>query len=251
MSAHEEIATSDLAATGASAEPAPTDPPAAPAATAVGPGSAHDHGALPADPATVPEPPGHDPVAAFAAALGSRLDALGARLEDAVIQRQGFDRLYDDFDRCRKQESLALVLPWINGLIRLHDNIGKTRDALAGADVAAAGADPAERDSAARNLAERHLAGVQEDLEVLLENNGVALYRERDEHFNSRRQSVISLVPTAAAEQDGRIAAHVRPGFELGERLLRKERVHVYKHRPAAPDDPLSAPAATPEHGTG
>jgi len=153
---------------------------------------------------------------AVAAALGSRLDALGARLEDAVIQRQGFDRLYDDFDRCRKQESLALVLPWINGLIRLHDNIGKTRDALAGADVAAAGADPAADAASAEPNGAIDPAGVQEDLEVLLENNGVALYRERDEHFNSRRQSVISLVPTAAAEQDGRIAAHVLPSPRPG-----------------------------------
>lgn len=173
-----------------------------------------------------------------AAALAARLDSLGARLEarldDAVIQREGFDRLYDDFDRCRKQESLALVLPWINGLIRLHDNIGKTRDALAATNAP----DPASE------LAERHLAGVEDELEVLLENNGVTIYREADERFNSRRQSVITLVPTTQADDDGCIAARVRPGFELGERLLRKERVRVYKHRPEMPD----SPAPDPEH---
>jgi molecular chaperone GrpE (heat shock protein) len=165
-------------------------------------------------------------VAALAAALIARIDRLGARIEarlaDAVIQREGFDRLYDDFDRCRKQESLALILPWINGLIRLHDNIGKTRDAL----------DPADPPAPGGELLQRHLAGIQDEVEVLLENNGVTLYRETDERFNARRQSVIALEPTTQQEQDGRIASRVRPGFELGERLLRKERVCVYKHRP-------------------
>lgn len=175
--------------------------------------------------------------------LAARLDSLSSRIEsrldDALMQREAFDRLYEDFDRCRKHESLALVLPWINGLIRIHDNIGKTCDALA----------PSQAPAADNHAAARHLIGVQEELEVLLENNGVVLYREADERFNSSRQSVLRLEPTARPEQDGRIAASVRPGFELGERVLRKERVSVYKHRPESASS-SDGPSAQSEQST-
>jgi molecular chaperone GrpE (heat shock protein) len=173
-----------------------------------------------------------DPVAAHLAAL---TDLVEGKLADALIQRAAFDRLYADFDACRKGEALALTLPWINGLIRVHDNLGRTRDALGtAADSPAA-------------LTAVQLAGVQDEIEGLMENNGVTVYRESEPRFQSKRQSVVTLVPTADPACDGLIVARLRPGFERGGQLLRKEKVNVYKFDPTlTPSTPPAAATADP-----
>jgi molecular chaperone GrpE (heat shock protein) len=175
------------------------------------------------------------PVATQLAALTALVEG---KLADALIQRAAFDRLYADFDACRKGEALALTLPWINGLIRVHDNLGRTRDALGDDDTAANG--PA-------TLAAGQLAGVQDEIEILMENNGVTVYRDPEPRFQSKRQSVVALVPTADPADDGLIAARLRPGFERGGQLLRKEKVNVYKFDPSlAPTGPTTADPAIP-----
>lgn len=170
---------------------------------------------------------------AVSAQLAVLTNLVEGKLDDALSQRAAFDRLYADFDACRKGEALALTLPWINGLIRVHDNIGRTRDAL-DADGPAA-------------LAAEQLAGVQNEIEILMENNGVTVYRDQEPRFQSKRQSVIAIVPTADSAGDGLIAARVRPGFERGGQLLRKEKVNVYKFDPTlTPTAPPAAAATDP-----
>lgn len=176
-----------------------------------------------------------DPVASQLAAL---TDLVEGKLADALIQRAAFERLYADFDACRKGEALALTLPWINGLIRVHDNLGRTRDAL--------GADGAAVDGTAA-LASVQLAGVQDEIEGLMENNGVTVYREPEPRFQSKRQSVVALIPTPDPAADGLIATRLRPGFERGGQLLRKEKVNVYKFDPTlTPNAPPAAVTADP-----
>ena len=72
------------------------------------------------------------------------------------------------------------------------------------------------------------LKGVQEDISILLEENGIEKYKDLDDRFNPTRQQVIKKVTTQNEELIGKVAESIRPGFELGNIVIRKEKVAVY-----------------------
>ena len=63
---------------------------------------------------------------------------------------------------------------------------------------------------------------------ILLEENGIVEYRDIDEKFNPARQQVVKKIPTPNKELVGMVVESIRPGFELGNVVIRKEKVAVY-----------------------
>jgi len=186
---------------------------------------------------------------AVAAARAEELVARLDRVEDRL--GEGFDRLLGELksqwalDRFREEQVDTLhaelqeykqdllgrtVQPVLQGIIRLHGDLAKTVEALQ--------AKAPEELTPERFF--RVLDGFHEDLELLLERHGVSRFGNPGEVFEPARQTALRTEPAPRADLAGRILARIRPGFEQGNVLLRKEGVAVW----AAPlDSPSEATA--------
>ena len=185
------------------------------------------------------------------AALAERLDALGA-LIDARIGRvlEAFeakiaydeskqvqvDRLHEELQQHRSDLVGRAVRPLVLDVIRLHDNIGKLVSALR--------EKPRDELSAERFF--RLLEGLQQDVELMLEHNGVHAFREETGgRLDHVRQRILKTVATSDREIGGTVAASVRPGFEQDGRIVERERVAVYRLEAPPPATPAGEP---PQH---
>lgn len=84
------------------------------------------------------------------------------------------------------------------------------------------------------------IVGIQEDIEILLDQNGVTSYREPESKFVPQRQQAIKTVPTIDESLNNSIQERIRPGFEQGTEVVRKERVVVSVYKPAEVPDETS-----------
>ena len=121
-------------------------------------------------------------------------------------------------------------------MIRLHDDIGRVVEAMAKEDPA--------KLTPARMM--NIVGGFQEDIEIVLEQNGVEAYRAAGDPFDPRRQQVLVSEPTEEDNRVNRVARSVRPGFERGDRILRKEKVAVFV---PGPGDQNAGPEEDSERG--
>jgi len=160
----------------------------------------------------------------LASGLESLHEAFKSKLAYDRHKDQQIDRLHDELQEHKKDLLARTIRPWIHGLIRLHDDLGRTTDAL--------GERPPEELTTERFF--KTLAGFGEDLVLLLERNGVRPFEGSGEDFDPQRQTAARRVETADPEQVGRIADRIRPGFEQGTVVLQKERVAVYVAASAA-----------------
>jgi molecular chaperone GrpE len=154
----------------------------------------------------------------LASGLASLLEAFESKLAYDGHKNQQIDRLHDELQEHKKDLLARTTRPWIHGLIRLHDDLGRTTDAL--------GEKPPEELTTERFF--KTLAGFGDDLVLLLERNGVHPFEAPGEDFDPRRQTTVRRVETDEPERVGRIAERVRPGFEQGAVVVQKERVAVY-----------------------
>ncbi len=150
------------------------------------------------------------------------LDAFEHKLAyDETKQRQ-IDRMHEELQKYRADLVAKAARPFVRGMIQLHDDIGKLLGALR--------EKPVEDLSPERFF--KLLEGLQEDVELVLEQNNIVAYREIDNTFNPRRQRVIKRVKTAEKSISGTIAESIRPGFEQDTLILEKERVAAYQFDP-------------------
>lgn len=127
-------------------------------------------------------------------------------------------KLHEEVQAFRNDLVLRTVRQVLQGLIRLHDDLGKVSASI-------------RQRSAEEMTLERflqQLAGFQDDVELLLGQHGVERFEGSGEGFDPRRQTALRMVFTDDPAQVGRIAERLRPGFEQGESLLQKERVAVF-----------------------
>ncbi len=153
------------------------------------------------------------------------------RLSYDRVKEKQIDALHAEVQKHRGDLVAKATRPLAVGVIRLHDDIGKTVEAL-------------RRKEPATLTPERCLRiveGFQEDLEIVLEQNGVRVYREAGEAFDARRQTAVKSEPATDSAEVGCVAQRLRPGFERGEEILRKERVVVYGPMVQSPETRESA----------
>jgi molecular chaperone GrpE (heat shock protein) len=144
---------------------------------------------------------------------------------DASKQIQ-IDRLHEELQQYRMGLVARNMRPLVLGIIRLHDDMGRLLNAM--------------REKPAEELTPKKffslLEGLQEDVEILLGQNGIAVYRDPPGPFNPRRQKVLTKVRTEKELLSGMVAQSLRPGFEQGEEIVEKERVAVHEFVPPAMD---------------
>ncbi len=77
------------------------------------------------------------------------------------------------------------------------------------------------------------------DMENILSDAGVQIGAFPYDKLNTLHQRIVGVVPTGEIEKDGKVAARLTDGYKMGDRVLLKEKVDVYKF------DPKLAPAET------
>lgn len=158
--------------------------------------------------------------------LCGSVDAGFTEVQRALERHQSLDRfkeeqiarLHDELQSYKTDHLERVKLPLINGLIRLHDDLGKV--------VAALRNRPPQELTPERFFSE--LAGFADDLELLLGQHGVEPFRVPEDTFDPQRQMALRIETTDDTAHVGRIAERLRPGFQKEDKVLQKERVAVY-----------------------
>lgn len=167
--------------------------------------------------------------------LRSEMEARWAR--DRFREEQ-VDRLHAELQQHKNDLLGRTVQPVLQGVIRLHEDLEKTAGAL--------------RQKEPETLTPERFFGVldgfREDLELLLERHGVTRFEHPGETFEPARQTALRTEPASRSDLAGRIVTRLRPGFEQGTVVLRKEGVAVWTAS-AEPDtanlDTTEAPGET------
>lgn len=146
------------------------------------------------------------------------LNAFEQKLAYDTTKQQQIDSLHEQLQKHRSDLIARTNRPLVNGLIRLHDDVGKLVESLE--------KKPLDQLDPERFFKE--FRGIQEDMEILLDQNGIVAFTEPVEQFEPRRQRVIKRVETSEQLLVGTIAKQLRPGFEQADDLIQKERVWVY-----------------------
>lgn len=166
----------------------------------------------------------HDAPVEDAAGSESELAAALASLDGRVAESQRLlgrqsdlvDRLHAENQALRAGELRSAQTPLVRDLLRLHDDIGRMREALG------------EQDG--------DLLILEQSLLEILERNGVELFApERGEPFDPQLHAAAGSEPTADETLDRSVSEVLRRGFRwaTGE-LIRAAEVRAYRFRDAA-----------------
>jgi len=79
----------------------------------------------------------------------------------------------------------------------------------------------------------------QVDMENILADGGVYIGHFPYDSLNTIHQRIVDVVPTDDPEKNGQIAERLSDGYKLGDRVLLKEKVTVYKYTEPAANTPV------------
>ncbi len=83
----------------------------------------------------------------------------------------------------------------------------------------------------------RIVKGIAEDLEDILYRQNIESYRVPGHEVDVRRQKIIQTIPTDDKSKDNRVAVRAADGYEKGDKVLRPERIKIFKYE-APPKTP-------------
>jgi len=178
------------------------------------------------------------------AGIGRVLQEFKDKLKYDESKQCQVDQLHQELQEHRAGLVTQAIRPFIRGMIRLHDDMGNLLSGLR--------EKPVEELSPEKffNL----LEGLQEDVVLLLENNGIVAYREPGgvgRTFNPVRQRALKKrVPSSDETLKGTVAESIGPGFAQGPRILQKERVTVYAYVPGEPGPSGTTGSVATDGGT-
>lgn len=72
--------------------------------------------------------------------------------------------------------------------------------------------------------------GIAEDLGDILYRQNIESYRVTGHEVDVRRQKIIQTVPTDDKSKDNLVAVRVADGYEKGDKVLRPERIKIFKY---------------------
>lgn len=148
-------------------------------------------------------------------------EAMREELDRAVarntLQQQQIDRLHAELQEHRNGLLTRLQHPWVMGLIQIYDSLNR-----GARDQSVATADLAPKDAAAM------LEGFREDVEIVLDQQGVVPFQAPGDRFDPVRQTAVRAVTAPEPALAGLVLLRLRPGFEQDGKILRKEWVCVY-----------------------
>lgn len=84
----------------------------------------------------------------------------------------------------------------------------------------------------------RIIEGIAEDMEDILYRQNIESYRVAGHEVDVHRQKIIQSVPTEDKSKDNLVAVRVTDGYERGDKVLRPERIKIFKYE-ASSDVPF------------
>lgn len=76
----------------------------------------------------------------------------------------------------------------------------------------------------------RIVKGIAEDLEDILYRQNIESYRVPGHEVDVRRQKIIQTIPTDDKTRDNLVAVRVADGYTEGDKILRPERIKIFKY---------------------
>ena len=143
-------------------------------------------------------------------------DKFDAKISEDKHKAQLFDKMYDELASYKKDLYAKLVGPFINETISLLDDYERLVDKI---------------DSIDKEKLVRYVKGIPDDLENLLENNGVERYCDDTEKFNPKTQRVVKTIFTGDIGLDNIIAERIRKGYRWNGVMLKPEMVKIFKFK--------------------
>jgi len=145
------------------------------------------------------------------------LDVFERKIAYDESKEKQIDNLHSELQEYKRDLIAKTNRPIVTGLIFMFGDMDKLI---------------AKIDSTSEELSQEKLfkilRDIREDIEILLEQNGVGTFSEHDTKFNPRRQQVVKKVETHDEKLVGQVIETIRPGFEQGNEIIAKERVAVY-----------------------
>ena len=88
----------------------------------------------------------------------------------------------------------------------------------------------------------RIIKGVAEDLQDILYRQNIESYRVEGHEVDVRRQKIIQTVPTDDPAKDNLVAFRVADGYEKDGKVLRPERIKIFKYSDSEPEQKPEQP---------
>ncbi len=183
------------------------------------------------DPAPEASPTQKDPAVQDLSGLMEKLDALSTamlelnrdfdiKLKYDANKEHVIDSLLGELKDYREDLYVKMLRPAVMDLIEMHDDLGR----LLISSI------PAETASGTEKQMYRNLCSFLDSIEFLLEKLGVQAFVLPDNEFVRGKQKIQRMVNTADPVQDGKVAEHLRKGFESGDKVIRPEVISLYKY---------------------
>jgi molecular chaperone GrpE (heat shock protein) len=141
------------------------------------------------------------------------------------FKEQQIERLHGELQEYKRGLVDSILLPLVKQIVRYVDQLPR--------HVASLRKKPEDQLGPERLFLE--LEGVREDLELILENVGVTIFRNPAMEFDAKVQQARSTEPIGNAAKHGQIVERLLPGYEMNGRVIEKERVKVFVYQEGRP----------------
>ena len=138
------------------------------------------------------------------------------KIAEDTYKNSLFDKMYEELASYKKDLYAKLVGPFINETISLLDDYERLIERI---------------DTIDYDKLKKYVIGIPDDLESILENNGVERYSDDAEKFNPKTQRVIKTIPTGNIALENVIAERTRKGYRWNAVMLKPEMVKIYKYK--------------------
>lgn len=148
------------------------------------------------------------------------IDMFEHKLAYDITKQQQIDGLHSELQKYKSDLISKTSWPIINGLIQMYAFNNKRIIKM----------DDKKDNYFKRENFKKEITSFQEDIEILLEQNGVLAFRDSEVtgEFLPQKQRALETTKTSDKLLQGKIAKLIRPGFEQGKKIIQKEFVNVY-----------------------
>jgi len=130
------------------------------------------------------------------------------------------DKLHAENQSYKNDMLKKTIMPFINEVIFLIDDYSKLYRMYSKTDIL-------EINTA--NLL-KQFGNISEDLEELLNKNGIEAFSVENETVDFSKQKVIKTVPTSEQEKDKTVCERLKKGFMMDGKMIRQEWISCYKY---------------------
>lgn len=141
-------------------------------------------------------------------------------MEDAY-KNDLFDKMHKELTDCRNEvyEKIANVMAL--DIIQLTDAVKSDCNFYSGKQ--------ADEENYKKLL--NSVEGIAQELEDILYRQNIEPYHVEGEDVDARKQKIIQTIPTEDKEKDNKVAQRTACGYEKNGKVLRQERIKIYKYK--------------------